>query len=356
MQNYYHTDQTKRENLFRKHNIALNHILKGELVTLDIMRKILEFPYPAEICQEHLELCAKIYNHPIRVPLPIPNTDNVAEFSKIAGPERVSKTKNEVSGCYYIFGLDLKDSYVGQAKHLGYRVKSHIKGKKSSVKDIFNILGKRGFVNLYIVSKDTYIPKGLTFFQFITVLEQYLFFNIKPSLNKLYVAQPGIVWSPETILKHSLKVGKPFYVYKKDREGHMHLIFKLSSRDRLGILLGFERTWAKNILNRTKGWFKDTLFFSFKPIKGSSVSLISLEELRKLVSELILNNPRNSGLKVKITNSKTGEILYYNSIKSAANSLKADESSISVRLKNKDKSSLFRNIYRIEPLTYEDFS
>lgn len=95
---------------------------------------------------------------------------------------------------------------------------------------------------------------------------------------------------------------------------------------------------------------QETLFFTFKLIKESSVSLISLEELKYLVSELILNNPRNSGLKVKITNSQTGEIQYYNSIKSAANSLKADESSISVRLKKPRsyKSSLFRNIYRIE--------
>jgi hypothetical protein len=98
-----------------------------------------------------------------------------------------------VSGCYHIFGLGVTDSYVGQAKHLGYRVKSHIKGKTSSVKNLCDILGKRGLVNLYIVSKDIDIPKGLTFFQFITVLEQYLFLIIKPSLNKLYIAQPGIV-------------------------------------------------------------------------------------------------------------------------------------------------------------------
>jgi hypothetical protein len=74
------------------------------------------------------------------------------------------------------------------------------------------------------------------------VLEQYLFFKLRPNLNKLYVATPGIVWSPEAILKHSLKVGKPLYVYRKDKEGQMYLIHESPSTDRLSIVLGFERT------------------------------------------------------------------------------------------------------------------
>jgi hypothetical protein len=113
----------------------------------------------------------------------------------------------------------------------------------------------------------------------------------------------------------------------------MYLIHESPSTDRLSIVLGFERTWARNILKRANGWFKDTLFLSFKPVNESLVSLITLEQLKELVTELTLKTPRTSSFNVKITNTKKGEILFYSSIKSAVRDLNADEASISVRLK-----------------------
>jgi hypothetical protein len=180
------------------------HILQGKEADLEILNKIFNLgDKPISITEEHLNLCLKIYNKRTTLALPVPRTKHVIPFTKLVGRESYEE-KNKVSGCYCIkaffkgcskvTGLRGIESYIGQASHLGHRVKQHAKGIDTTTKSfISSSKGKKLEVDLFIVDKDLKIPGNLTIKQFITILEQYLIIKLKPTINKKLLATPGIM-------------------------------------------------------------------------------------------------------------------------------------------------------------------
>lgn len=152
-----------------------------------------------------MALCLYIYNKRVSMPLPVPNTEHVLPFTNLVGSEHVESSK-EVSGCYFIkgpnmgrssvTGIENVESYLGQTKHLGRRVKFHAKEQDPSTKSLVEPFKEKCTVELFILSDD--IPEGLSKLQFLSLLEQYLIIKLKPTLNKKinsYSRHNVITWS-----------------------------------------------------------------------------------------------------------------------------------------------------------------
>lgn len=149
-----------------------------------------------------MEICEEIYNKRVTMPLPIPHTKYVADFTKLAGQEHFN-SKIKLAGCYIIKGPNLvispitdKESiecYIGQSTHLGYRVKRHTKGEDFTTSQFIKSLNNKGILELCIIYPEIKIPNGLNKNQFITLLEQYLIIKLKPTVNKKFLATPGIM-------------------------------------------------------------------------------------------------------------------------------------------------------------------
>lgn len=206
--------------------------------------------------------------------LPIPHTNKVAVFSLIAGVENLESLKKAgkyIPGCYRIWGLNRSDDlcYIGQAKHLGTRIKQHAKGNYLNTRDFCLKLGDSAKVDLFLLSNINDIPSELSIYKLLCVLEQYLIFKYKLKINKLFVARPGIIWTKDVIAKQREKVGKKVYIYLKseNKKRTLELIYICDSASYVSQLFGYERSWIKNILIRNKGWYKAKLYFSLLPLK-----------------------------------------------------------------------------------------
>lgn len=79
--------------------------------------------------------------------LSVPRTKYVKPFTELVGRE-VYKEENKVSGYYYlkvpfngcskVTGLVGVESYVGQATHIGHRIKHHAKGADPNTKSFIS--------------------------------------------------------------------------------------------------------------------------------------------------------------------------------------------------------------------------
>lgn len=334
----------------------MSHIENLGLPDLNIIKKVLCFD--SIITQAHFDLCTHLVENPITLDLPLPHTDKVAVFSKIAGPEyldNIRKFDKFVPGCYRIWGLNVSEDlcYIGQAKHLGRRVKDHAKGYNKNTFQFCTKLGSEGKVDLFILPPIYDIPPGLTLSEFLCVLEQYLIFKFRPKINKLYIARPYILLDKKAIIKHKEKVSKNIYIYIKSKwtENNLEYIYMSESSSSASRLFGRERSWVKNILFRNKGWYQDTLYFSLCPLnefKNGKVFYTITENLKKdneiksYISNFAIT--KRKGKRVKITNVMKNEVVIYRSKREAGRVLNADPTCFYSRNK------LFRGIYKIEIL------
>lgn len=203
MQLYFYSTKSNlidKVSYYHRHNIALNYMQKNLEPNLEIIEEVLDLP--VNITNYHIKLCEIIISNSITLPLPKPNTEHVKLFSQIAGPE--NNYSKKVPGCYRIYNSSLENNqfsnncYIGQSIHIGNRIKVHAKGRNLDTKNFINSMGKQRLVDLYIIP-DTINLKDLNISQFLSVLEQYLFFKYKPIYNKTYVATHGVLHSESTI-------------------------------------------------------------------------------------------------------------------------------------------------------------
>lgn len=193
-------------------------ILNNEIPSVSNISKALDFSTTI-VTDEVLNLCANIKT--IELGIPIPNSPNVAPFSQQVSPEN-SKTK--IAGCYYFFSPNNKDlgTYVGHSINLGKRIKDHAKGKESSTGNLVQSAGINVVVRVYIVNP-IQLPSYITIQEFILILEQYLFFVLKPTLNIAIVASPGYSNPDLYNTKHIEKVGKNLFIYSFDGFNYFHI-------------------------------------------------------------------------------------------------------------------------------------
>jgi len=88
---------------YQRHKKALDHIKNYGEPTLDIINEVLSLK--TTIKQVHIDLCIELVEKSVTLDLPIPHTDKIIPFSKIAGVENLEslrKSNKYVSGCYRI--------------------------------------------------------------------------------------------------------------------------------------------------------------------------------------------------------------------------------------------------------------
>jgi carbonic anhydrase/acetyltransferase-like protein (isoleucine patch superfamily) len=104
------------------------------------------------------------------LPLPLPRTEQVLTFTKLAGTEHYD-SNIILAGCYIIRSSNLEYSattelsnecYIGQTTHLGHRIKVHAKKVDSTTRLFIESLKNQGIVELCIIPEDIIIPSGLT--------------------------------------------------------------------------------------------------------------------------------------------------------------------------------------------------
>ena len=348
---YFYSTNSKlidKASYYHRHNIALKYMKKNLEPNLEIIKEVLDLP--VNITNYHIKLCENILSNSITLPLPKPNTEHVKNFSKIAGPE--NNYNKKVSGCYRIYDSSLinnqnqfNNCYIGQSIHIGNRIKVHAKGLNLDTKNFINSLGNQGLVDLYIVP-DTINLKDLNISQFLSVLEQYLFFLYKPIHNKSYVATHGVLHSESTIqILRNLK-GKKVFVYKKS-DNKFSLLYVFDSASMIGPLFGFNRTWIKSLQKNNLGWFRNTLLFSIIEKNDANLNIISLEELINIVKNISLKPVYTSGKKIIITNTLTKKEYIFGSISEAARKMGVDRSTL-YNIKKRFYSKRDKIIYLIK--------
>lgn len=315
---------------WEKHQKVKNYVKTGKTSNVDIMNEVLF--ETSVVNQKHLDLCANIIENSKKVDLPIAGTPSSAAFTPIGGvnnPYNARSTAPKVSGCYQIIGPD-GSNYVGQAAHLGKRVREHGNGGiTSSIKNIEN--KEQAKVEVYLLPEiESY--HGLTIVEFLSVLELYLFITFKPTINKSYVPTPGFIHNWETIEKIKLVLSKPVYIYKLNGD-NMTLLFTAQSGRQLMRDLGVSNSILSNIFSRSNGWYRDTLLFTLE--YTDDIPTMNIEEFKaefiltkaiarkSVVTETDVMRSRTAlqSANVILTNTKTGEILEYQSLREASSAV-----------------------------------
>lgn len=344
-----------------RHNLAVAHIAAKLGPTLDIINQTLYFKGSYNITQDHIDLCEYISNTPVKFPLLSPGSKGLIAFKKIAGPTKVKSQDQEVPGCYLISGTSTSDTYVGQSKHLGGRIVVHASGIDKGTGQFVKFLNGEGTVDLFLIGASL-IPTGLTLIQFVTVLEQFLFFKFRPTINKKFVATPGgyqspslITTQPELIISTETQLLKgdtirspinsmPVFAYNLDEWGSLILIQSFDSGVSVGLSLNMSRTFFKNLLSRDSGWFKKTVYFTQVEIEGSDINLMTLAEFKTYIGDIYSINPKSTqGFKCVITNTITGEIHSYHSIRQCAREFGCDPFVLVP-----GRTKLYKKIYKID--------
>lgn len=185
-----------------------NQLLNNILTTVSTISIALDLDKEV-VTEEVLSISANVKTIELR--LPLPNSENVKTFSEKVGPEN---STSKVAGCYYIYSPTNPElgTYVGHSIHLGKRVKDHAKGLQASTGKLVEVAKSNAIVRVYIPDPFL-VPSHLSMSQFLLILEQYLFFLLKPTINKAFVASPGYSSPDMNHTKHIEKVGKPLHVY-----------------------------------------------------------------------------------------------------------------------------------------------
>lgn len=245
----YYSSLTNRANFFRRNFLATEHIKLALRPSLEIIQKVLGLPDSACITQEHIDLCEKLSESPVVLPIPVPNSNHVLPFSKVAGPENSVDPSKRTPGIYLLVQegkFKTRDKYIGQSVHLGNRVKDHGSSKDPRTSSFITDMKGEGLVYLFILTPAIIasLPLGLTLVQFLCVFEQYMFFLHRPRINRVFVATHGVAWSDAAKAAHTLLLGKPVFVYRKvsDSPYVLELVYIFESMGLLSTTFGFDRT------------------------------------------------------------------------------------------------------------------
>jgi hypothetical protein len=97
------------EDHYRRHNLIVKFIREGKEPSVELLEKVLCFKPPSKITDNHLSLCADIYNKRISMPLPLPHTEHVASFTKLVSKQERDMVKLPNFQRDVVIGLLLSD-------------------------------------------------------------------------------------------------------------------------------------------------------------------------------------------------------------------------------------------------------
>lgn len=168
-----------------------NMLLNETFPTVSNMTQILNLP-SGTVTKEIIALCEIIYLNGKTYDLPYAGTDAAKEFNSTGGPHTTKNNDLRLQGCYHIYDYSSPLSgYVGQSTHLGRRVRDHANGHHIATTDFVALNKSSMKITLFILEDKDSLPCSIRLF--ITILEQYLFFILRPTVNISLIANPGLV-------------------------------------------------------------------------------------------------------------------------------------------------------------------
>ena len=223
-------------------------------------------------------------------------------------------------------------------------MKDHAKGVQNSTGKLVQAAGSNAMVRVYIPDPSL-LPSHITMAQFVLILEQYLFFLLKPTINRAFVASPGYSNPDMGNTKHIEKVGKNLHIYWLNDNTYYHLS-SLTSLSALSHLMNKGRKWAATIIDR---FYHHQLFLS-KTILDNSLPLpVSEIQLVEFIQWLSLQPSITSPICVEVTNLIDNTKSYYKSVADAAKHIGCNIDTITVsRTKPLKDKYLFKLIDVIE--------
>ena len=289
------------------------------------------------ISKETIDLCMTIVENSVTCDLPYANTEASKAFTLIAGPQKILLSEKLVVITFTVILRMYLDQ--GMLAILGNRVREHANHRFSTTSSYITSLYNEGKVTLYLVPSSYNLPLDIS--TFLTILEQFIFFVLQPSVNISLVATPGLIPSNKEriISEELLKTWVKLYIYRYDiSDNSFELIHILPNTDSFCKIAGKSKLWARNIIREEEGWYRKELFLSNIPLDTSKSCLINQEELTDLVNKL--QQKTKGGKQVMVINLQTNEKTIYPSIRSCARALNVSQTPIK-------HEAIINSIYKI---------
>lgn len=168
--------------------------------------------------------------------------------------------------------------------------------------------------------------------QFLLILEQYLFFLLKPTINRTFVASPGYSNPDMDNSKHIEKVGKSLHIYWVNENTYYHLS-SFTNLSAFSHLMNKGRKWAATIIDRG-GFYHHQLFLSKTVLNNAILLLLSEVQLVEFVKWLGLQPSITSPICIEVTNVTDNTKSYYKSVADTAKQIGCNIDSISINRAN----------------------
>lgn len=215
-----------------------NMLLNETSPTVNNITEILNLP-AGTVTKEIMALCKTIYLNGNTYDMPYRGTNAAKEFNSTGGPHTTKSNDVKLAGCYHIYDSSCSLSgYVGQSIHLGRRVRDHANGHHIATTDFVALNKSSMKVTIFILNDKEKLTGDIRLF--ITILEQYLFFVLRPTVNISLIANPGLVVPAGEfrVSSESMKaLWKPLYLYKVSTIDMSYtLIYTLPNTDSLSTL------------------------------------------------------------------------------------------------------------------------
>lgn len=304
------TTSTSKWQFWQNHNLIASHIKNGGGISLDLFNKAV-FDKPL-FNERHLQLCQQVVSEAITVPLPVPRLGDY--FTTVAGPLNPRTSDDKVAGAYYIHSDSDTESYVGRSESLGRRVREHAHGRNKNTKSFVKGLNN-GKVTLYRVPvQESY--EGLTQYQFLCLLETYLFIIHRPTENRSF-SSTGFSPSISTIPDGERKGGAtlPIYIYGKQADETLVYLYHCENTREFQRKFGVTTNYVYKLLTRSEGWFRGAILFSRVPVLPNEVPAMTMDELKKHYAKVLARIARSDFPQLAYLNNETGEMKYYPTMK-----------------------------------------
>lgn len=314
--------------------------------TVGNIRLALENDIPIDIINEEiLNICKNLFINPVTLCLPKPHTDHVKTFTKVAGPN-YDNSRVKTFGCYLLHSNFNDDTYVGQSSILGRRVRRHAIAKESNTATIIHNFGINGIVTLFLCN-NVDIPIPINYF--LTILEQYLFFILRPSKNKFLIASSGFFNEIKDVTNHIKAVGKPLYVYCYFNNSYYHL-YTFTHITEISKLLNKKIGWANDVVIR-QGLYKGAMFLSKNWISNCYSNSLTENQIKDFV--IWLDKEHISQKQpVIVKDISNNEITYYSSKRKVRDFIKVEHSKMIKAIEN---ASLINNRYLIKNISKQSY-
>lgn len=210
----------------------------------------------------------------------------------------IARVAKKQKGVYVWSTLDNKPLYVGHSINLYNRITSYFMPSILKTKDrrVLRYLNKYGFTNIKLT---IYIMNNSVSLEEVVELEQHVIDSLNPNLNVDLVASGSSYHVPMSIeARERLRKqrGTPVFVYDVT---DFTLLYIFNAKNYMYNTINIHHKTLNDCLDKGEVYL-DTFFFSLDEIEGSSTNLLTLDEIKALVSNkrevYLVKHPASKGI------------------------------------------------------------